>query len=366
MTASEPRFIFLTGAPSSDALDWNQEQLIAELDSNFQTPIEGHAIKTLPTSASLPAWRFLPLQRRHLATGPSQGSFDAAEDLGPSFFTASDISFTSTEIDASWVEPGDVSFSSTTQELLSQFYEHSFAVHEDVAASPLDDERGADDEPSGIEQSMLANVTGGSLAPTSQASPPDCIPPKPVVAHVTDIICIPDASYLYPIIPQMRTVNLIVGVIHIEPTRVVQTRRAGREMDIVEMVVGDDTRAGFGVNFWFPPEQASKPAKPIAVANLRRTLSDLRPGDVILVQSIALSSFRGRVFGQSLRGNVTKVHLLYRTSDTHRRTNQQRPLPGATDPQSLKIHRVRDWVLQFVGSAMTVHQPREILPPDTP
>ena len=118
------------------------------------------------------------------------------------------------------------------------------------------------------------------------------------------------------------------------------------------MLVGDEHKSGFGINFWLPsPKQKSA---------LREALSDLRPQDLILVRNMALSSFKGKVYGQSLRKEMTKVDLLYRTriDRTDRAGCYSLKDFGSEEsdmhPNVAKTKRVREWVLRFVGSGPAV------------
>ena len=76
-------------------------------------------------------------------------------------------------------------------------------------------------------------------------------------------------------------------------------------MELIEVLAGDEIKSGFTVNFWLSSPQS-------ADGDTRSVLSGLRPQDVVLMRNVALSSFRGMVYGQSLRKEMTKVHLLYR------------------------------------------------------
>lgn len=84
------------------------------------------------------------------------------------------------------------------------------------------------------------------------------------------------------------------------------------------MTVADDTKTGFSISMWLPREMRvnwkdGAQEKPEGARSLlRRNLKLLRPRDIILLQNVALSSFRGKVHGQSLRGDVTKADLLFR------------------------------------------------------
>lgn len=117
-------------------------------------------------------------------------------------------------------------------------------------------------------------------------------------------------------------------------------------MDIQDLLVGDETRAGFSVSFWLPPadSQQSRITKNES-DDLRNSLQSLRPGDVVLVRNVALSVWRGAVYGQSLgrrwARNSTSVHGI---EDDAGAMERALPFGGMG-----KLARVRDWRDDFVG-----------------
>ena len=135
-------------------------------------------------------------------------------------------------------------------------------------------------------------------------------------------------------------------------------------MGLVEMLVGDDKKAGFGINLWVSPDPHN--GNPSV---LETDLAHLRPQDVILARNVALGSFGGKVYGHSLQRDITTLDLLYRNvvdaSDT----------PGAFDVRGIedtddnndedviggqlaKLRRVRRWVMEFVGGSIGAQQAR--------
>ena len=78
--------------------------------------------------------------------------------------------------------------------------------------------------------------------------------------------------------------------------------------------------------------------------------------DVVLMRNVALTSFRGRVYGQSLRRGMTRVELVYRFGGQGEEAERGvlagmgRELDGEGGGVVLeKVRRVREWVLGFVG-----------------
>ena len=136
-------------------------------------------------------------------------------------------------------------------------------------------------------------------------------------------------------------------------------------MDIIELTIGDETRAGFSISFWLIPiESQRKPTD-----DLREALKHLRSGDVVVVQNVALSCFRGCIYGQSLSRkfarNSTSIAVLDGGSAR-----------GGSASVVAKLSRVRQWTSDFVGVARRQVSPirkgpdrrrrkGDDLPPDT-
>ena len=366
-----PKILVFAGAPLSAALDWDESYLI----DSFGEPIAQFAgldrergASFVPATADItssldnPSWRSIPLERRHLATGLSQTRTEGHDYQGAAFFTVSDIdSFTE---DLSQPQYGESQSSSleTAEHVLSQFYEQSYAVHEDVPSSQI-----AATAETG--SSLYSNETSsyGSSVESSTFARADI----PNVGQVTNLKDVPNATYLNSIHPQTMTVNLIIGIISIPPPRSIKTRR-GDHVELIEILTGDETKSGFAINFWLSSSKS-------ADGDMRSILTGLRPQDVVSMRNVALSSFRGKVYGQSLRNNMTKLHLLYRNridkADVGGCYSAADLGDGTADLQLQvqKTRSVREWVLKFVGNGPgpkskatgRVEAGREELPPDT-
>ena len=180
---------------------------------------------------------------------------------------------------------------------------------------------------------------------------------------ITDLKRIPNASHITRIQPQTITVNLLVGIISISAARTVRLRRRNAEMDIIELTVGDETRAGFSITFWLVPVESQR--KP--VDDLREKLQRLRIGDVVLLQDVALSCFRDCVYGQSLSKrlarNSTSINVLREDDNEVQSTSV-----------ASKFLRVREWTSNCVGgsraTALIARAGNDLaratnLPPDT-
>ena len=194
---------------------------------------------------------------------------------------------------------------------------------------------------------------------------------------MTDVEDVPDARRLQSLGLDIITVNLIVGVLQISGPRVVtigKGRGKGCEVELMELVVGDETKSGFAISMWLGPplkhlEDEGEKDKHPAGSDLRRSLLDVRPRDILLIRSVALNSWQGRVQGQSLRRGMTKVDLLHRrkldVADPGGFYSARRVEVAKEDElQVMKVRRVRDWMLNFVSDKSHISH-KEMLPPDT-
>ncbi len=352
------RVLFLTGAPLFNSLTWEEDKLCAVLQPCFLDSSK-HPCQTIASAVTVaPAWRSLPLVQPHLPTGLTQldkdgRAFGAQDDARneASFLSTSDLSFVSTKLN---VDQSQGSWGSEVhnEELLSQYYEHSFALHEDVPPSQILGPTLAIEDESFVTEPEELSV---ALTVDSDLEKDDGLARfKLTSSHLSDLKDLPNAAYLYSITPQTMTVDLVVGIISISQPRMVKTRRGGREVELVEILVGDDSRAGFGINMWLSPAQERSNSGP-RDEHLRNDTLQLRPRDVVLARQVALCSFRGKVYGQSLRRGMTSLDLLYRNVvDKNDRRGAFKAKDfrdvGVKDCQMTKVQKVKDWVLQFVGS----------------
>ncbi|CAF9921868.1 hypothetical protein IMSHALPRED_005272 [Imshaugia aleurites] len=351
------RVIFLTGAPSSSSLGWTEEELCAPLQPGFVEKIFVECTARSTTDDKAPSWRFLPLKESHLPTGLTQISRNdpLLEDYGhindeTSFLSTTELSFISSNPDEYPSERSQVS-ESDNEDVFTQYYEHSFAIHENIPSSQI---VGAES----FDESFTTEPEDFSIAfsASSQSRPEDQLTRSRLTSsHLSDLKDMPNAAYLRSITPQTMTVNLVVGIISISQPRTIKTRKGGRSIELIELLVGDETKAGFGVNIWLPsPQESDHPALPDS--DLRTHTLQLRPQDVILAKTVALSSFRGKVYGQSLRRGMTTLDLLYRIvldgDDTRGAYCAAELEKGGADnePQIRKVRDVRHWVLRFVGA----------------
>lgn len=353
MNQSGRRLIFLTGAPLSSSLQWNDEVLTAPMQECF---LEGLKIEKLKASLLVqnePVWRSLSLEQEYLHPGFTQmiGMNDLrAENAPATFLDTSHFSLNSGVLDR---DPNHSSIpcKSTDDDLLTQYYEHSFAVHQEIPDSRITEFDSLD------ETSFVSAFDDTSTSFETSASDSvrkDVTSKRLASSLLSDLKCIPYAQHLRSIAPQTVTANLVVGIISISQPRQIRTRRGRRTVELVEMLVGDDTKAGFGINLWLPDSEPSKEGES-RVNDLRSVVARLRPRDIILARNIALDSFQGRVYGQSLRKNMTTLDLLYRntvdsTDQAGAYTARDLKEGNTTISQLAKVRKVRQWVMEFVGA----------------
>lgn len=342
--------IFLVGAPLSGNLDWDEDELLNAAVPPFHDTDTSTEISTRPEHQTYLGqdsikWRVLqPL------------SSDTVDDHYDFYWGPQDPNFLTSHqlINADSVKNDE------NHTALSQFYGHSFAIHENSEISGSDVQEDLTQELDSIE---------AASSPSKDLYP---LPPFRINGPLRDLKDIPTARDLQTIVPQTISVNLVVGIIAVHPPRRVITRQWKKEFDIIELVVGDETRAGFGVNFWLPASVLADQtaAKAERTDGLGRSLARLRPQDIVLLRTVGLGSFRDQVYGQSLRGGMTQVDLLHRPSTDAGEldkvpTNVQGDLPR-------KLRKVREWILRFVGtdgvggtSPGMPETERGRLPPDT-
>ncbi|KAI1263208.1 hypothetical protein F5Y18DRAFT_394999 [Xylariaceae sp. FL1019] len=340
------KVIIFAGAPESHTLNWAGPGLL----NHFLGPLAKFAEPPSPTNrtsvhnentSSLPlpdqvVWRSIPLHQERLRTGYSQNHALPQSYQGtPDFFTTLSQSFDTTS---------NLSDDEASQRFLDQFYDHSLAIHQDIASSQLPPASFSTDGSS--FDTTREGTTEVSLSVDETMSNPRSARAIEV-SHLSDLEDIPNARYLQSIIPQTMTVNLIVGIISIAEPRTVKTRW-GSTHSLVELLVGDDTKSGFSFTFWLASESSEAN---VLVRNLRRQ-------DIILVRNVALGVFMKKVHGHSLRKGLTKIDLLHRRridKDDQGGLYSMKEVSStrAAHPQLLKTRKVWEWLINFVGDGGT-------------
>ena len=272
-----PGVLILAGAPLSTALSWEESGLL----DTFCEPIvrfarldrgnRSFAPATADTVASFdnPSWRSIPLERLHLATGLSQLHGYGKEYEGAAFFAASAIDSFIEELSQQPLGASQASSLESGEQVLSQFYEQSYAIHEDIPSSQI-----AATAETGASFFTNESSSYGTSVNSFQGTG------APIAGHLTNLRDIPNAHYLNSIHPQTMTVNLIIGIISIPPPRAIKTRR-GADVELIEVLTGDETKSGFCINFWLSSLSQS------AEGDMRSVLRGLRLQDVVLMQNVA-------------------------------------------------------------------------------
>ena len=368
------KVMLFTGAPEAALLDWNADDLTVSLLPYFSGE-EPVTVDHLNVSRDVgPAWRSIPLTRVHLPTGMTQAE-RVEEDVidYPSSFDRDETSFLDTtrfSFESSVNSQGTDEVSAETEDSATRFYEQSYLLHEDLLSSQI-----VGLQSGSITSFVTATSDTSSFGLDSSLEPNDQSRSIPMAGSLSNLKDIPNAGYLRSINPQTVTINLIVGIISIPQPRIIKTRRGGRVVELIEMTVGDETKAGFGINIWLEPHTSEKD-------DISKTVRKLRPRDVILIRNVALSTFRTNVYGQSLRKGMTKVDLLYRNVlDKHDEAGvyKVQELEGNTinEAQLSKTKCVKDWVMSFVSAGEHIAdigmKSKEkciaqlpLIPPDTP
>ena len=366
------KIILFAGAPLSNSLDWKEEALCAPLQPCFSHS-SGKPLIPVPSIDAKPVWRYLHLEQNHLPTGLTQASrVDMGEES--SFLSTENLSFSPSSPNENSLRVSQHS----QNDVLSQFYERSFALHEEIPSSQIIHRGSSIDTSSFTDTEDTSLLSNGSIDVVSKQTLPRS---TLSFGHLIDLRDVPNAAHIRSIEPQTMTVNLIVGIISVPQPRLITTRKARRKIELVEMLVGDDTKAGFGVNVWLHPNGSG-----LNESGIRSEMAQLRLQDVVLMKNVALTSFRGKVYGQSLRKNATTLDLLYRNvldfDDRQGAYTAQELVAGrAKDSCVAKIANVKQWAMSFVGTGITSRQhikdikaqggqrvnkgPLAALPPDT-
>ncbi|RKU49344.1 hypothetical protein DL546_009882 [Coniochaeta pulveracea] len=330
-------------------LRWEERDLLSDIPisiarfAGLAPSSYSHGTFTPSNSVQFAVWRSLPVERESLHTGiTQQHGFHLSQPSNiTTFLTTTSFSFISAD--------GSQADDETTEHLTNQFYEQSLAIHEQIPSSQLLSQSDLDTQES---TSFLDGTTTSFEDSTfySQAENEEETDRPPLGnsntrSPITDLVNIPAAAYILKAQPATITVNLIAGVISISTPRTIRTRWGGTS-SLVEILIGDETKSGFAITFWLPPNCHEIEKSPLA---------GLRPQDIVLFQNVALNVFMTKVYGSSLRKGLTKVDLLHRRrlekgddGGYYTKTDLARAT-GKGHPQLEKTRRVWEWVLNFVG-----------------
>lgn len=350
---------FLTGAPDGKSLDWHESGLLND---------------------------FVPAIRRHLDGTQSQ---EASEGWTDSSIVPSLIpKWRSIEVNCRSKDRSSITEIPETEERLeerrtpseaAEFLQHSLAVFEGLDTQKAESHHSNDADTTlgdtTFGSASMSFMTGGSASLLDEPSNLGDFHPAfnqniQLPPQITNLRKLPSASHIQAIQPQTISVNLIVGIISVSPLRTIQLKRFQRHMEILELLVGDETSAAFSITVWL-----ASTADVNSDQVLREVAMALRPGDIVCIQNIALNVFRRRVYGQSLSRRIsraeTKVLILGKGGQViwHQ-------LNGGGERTELveKLKRVEEWAHHFLcspGKTRPVkgdvrdRRIRPDLPPDT-
>ncbi|EWC44234.1 hypothetical protein DRE_01060 [Drechslerella stenobrocha 248] len=382
MPQGRRKLILLLGAPTSSSLLSSSETLLLCPTSPFDpvpavdaTRLEDYlGTGTLPSLSTfnpsgdgeanqssrlkpvpISPWRILPLQKPQLHTGFTQRVYDPT----PSIYAWKQRCFTFSED----------SQASSPMVPLSPSIPHLLLDDDDVVAV---NDSAEDNGSSVLERSYAVHNLPSSQVPLSNSPPPTAsspglrsgsvleettfydedtlpapLPPIPI-AKLTDIEDLPSpARLLNPY--KTFSATLLVGIMKAE-SQIIKTKyqNAANPSGLVELItftVGDHTSAGLQIKIWLSLSdgQPTTPGNPALIPGLAKSRCFVR-GDIVLFQDLALATFNGVVYANSLRRERSKVTLIYREKRGFR--------VDLSDPEDMtveKVRRLREWVRGYIG-----------------
>jgi hypothetical protein len=334
------------GAPLCEHLNFNEDSLLTAGNCREFDVAISHASTTLK-------WRGVDTQNTRLHTGWSQPYLPRGSDrLARSGFPSSLLdageasacpegtttSFETTVLDDD--EPSDE----------DGFLRQSIIFHDSLLSSQVLPDVSVDNTSFSSTFMTSFNTTVSEISAHGEIAIPVGLQLPGSIA-ISPIATLPSARYLRSIYPQTPTPNL-VGALMANPERKeVVVRKSGYRMNLWEIKVADDTYSDFKISFWMRPVPGSKLAQSDQTI-LLQSLQNLRPGDILLLRNIALTSFRDTVYGQSLSSTITRA----RTSiDVLMKSNGVMIRPVSTLPSTVSdmLMRVKKWARSHVAVERT-------------
>lgn len=311
------KVIFLTGAPDHDRTEWDETRLLDGLVPRLQ--------------------RFMGLQ----GPGDGAGSVLASHPLAKWRALTLD-----SEENSETGKYGDKLFLSFQDDReRSDFLEHTLVNVPSSQIGPVAED-GAETSLAGdsFASTVISTELSFDTTDFSSSGGTSFVQTVRYAGSFHDLRNIPSPRHLLSIQPQTMTVDLVVGIISLE-TRTVQLRSRAATMDLVELLVGDETSAPFKITFWLRSTQ-SKSVKQSAGDPAREVLQSLRSGDVVLITNVALDVYKGVAYGQSLprrvgANSMTTITLL------------KLPVDGLATATTAKLDRVCEWTRNFVGRPLS-------------
>lgn len=190
------------------------------------------------------------------------------------------------------------------------------------------------------------------------------------VRRIWDIKDLPGGGFLRSIAPQTPSVDVIGVILRMEAVRRVKVRQGAAEVEVVVVVVGDESGVRFEVSFWLKVGRYGIRDGQWD-CELRENVLGLCVGDVVLMRQVGLRCFGNMVRGFSIRTH-TKVDVLQWTLDYFQQRYGDgyasgRGLCGVGDVVIHKFCLVRSWWFGFGGVRFGMGRcDGSMLPPDTP
>ncbi|PSK35943.1 hypothetical protein B9Z65_5758 [Elsinoe australis] len=326
---SHKRIKFFTGAPEAGDLDWSEDGLLKGSLPAFEPRRTGASTlqrTNSPTACLQSNWRHIILNGAAFVQTP--------------------------------INPNDLKTDhrrpvSSITDVKDDFIEHSLAVLDNLQSSQLAPHVG--DESTTAEDTTFVTfdsfVTSNDETVLSEGSAANSVPlgqqqAVDITGPISHLNSVPSAKHLLQTRPQTITINLIVGIISVSTARTVHVKRGDYDMDVLEITVGDDTQAGFSISVWLNPQTSPrKNGAPASDTDLRKAVEKLRPGDVVYVGRLALTTFNGKVYGQTLNRKASRVITRFIPIQLEQSMLDKTPADLTT-----KIGRVTDWVDNFIGA----------------
>lgn len=299
------RLKLLNGAPLREHLDYSDDVLIAASECG-RFEFEKYQGQSTEENTSL-KWRDIGLKSAPLRTGWSQPYLPGTANDSQSFVIPGlEESSALPEYDAS-----NLDNTLTFDENLSAadgYLEHSLVFYDTLLSSQVVQDNAEDNTVT--SSSFLTTSFGTTVSGLSSPSPVDSqvlVLQIPTAMAVTPLGSLSSARHLRSIYPQTPTPNFLCALMTTPERREVFVRKGGYNMDLWEIIVGDDTCSNFKATFWLRPLRESNNEQNHVQSELLRTLERLQVGNIILLRNIALTSFRDVVYGQSLNTAITRA-----------------------------------------------------------
>jgi hypothetical protein len=235
-STARSKIIFLTGAPDLSEVTDSRVQLLDALVpalNRFVNPASTRHIPDLTPSHPWPCWRALQTGQDALESHTEKRKHQPAQEH---------LSFLSTG-------------SANTQDGVNHhFLEHSLAAFTSGAKLPQTElaSNNTSFDSTFAQESFLSDVAADAEELFIRTTD--------VPTSFTNLSGLPTAMQLEKCYPQTVTVNLVVGIISLAPARTIHLRRLPHTMQLIEVIVGDETRTGPSPSAFGCRQKAPKPA----------------------------------------------------------------------------------------------------------